>query len=165
MFSFFKKDKTKEGACNECRAFLDGKAVPITEVPDAVFSGKLLGDGMAIVPESQMLKSPCDGVVSVVMDGSFHACGITLDNGMQILLHIGLDTVEMNGDGFEPKVKVGDRVKTGQDLIAFDLKKIEAAGHPTITILVVTEPGNAKDIRFLSGMQAVSGETVVAEFA
>lgn len=167
MFSIFKKSKkenTVETKSTELKAFLSGQAVPITEVPDELFSSKVLGDGMAIFPKSEILKAPCDATVSVVMEGSFHACGLTLANGMELLLHIGINTVEMNGDGFTSKVKCGDKVKAGQDLITFDIKKIEAAGYSTATMLIVTNPGKVNNIQFLTNQPTTAGETVIATF-
>ena len=131
-------------------AYLSGRTLPITEVPDQVFSQKTLGDGMAIEPTDSVLLAPADGEITMVSEDSNHACGILLDGGVEILLHIGLDTVDMNGDGFQPFVKAGDRVKRGDRLIAFDEKKIRAAGHPCTTILVVTEEGG-QTVRFQTG--------------
>lgn len=146
----------------ELRAFLSGKVISIEEVPDKVFSEKVLGDGIAIEPTDKVLIAPADGEIINVMDGSFHACGMTLENGVELLFHIGLDTVGMNGDGFECFVKEGDKVKAGDRLISFDPEKIKAAGHPTVTMMVVTDEGSAEGIEFKTGMEAKVGETVVA---
>ena len=94
-----------------------------------------------------MLYAPADAEVSVLMQDSKHACGLTLLNGMVILLHIGIDTVDMNGDGFEYLVSQNQKVKAGVPLIRFDREKIKAAGHPNVTICVITEDGNAKNIK------------------
>lgn len=161
-------ENRKEIACGEekreLKAILSGKVIPIEEVPDEVFSKKIIGDGIAFEPESDTVYAPADGVVSVVMKGSFHACGLTLENGMELLIHIGIDTVDMNGDGFHSFVKVGDRVHCKDPLISFSPEKIEAAGHPKTTMLVVAGAGKAKNLCFLSGMQAQAGETAVAVF-
>ena len=85
------------------------------QVNDGVFSAKIMGDGIAIIPENEVLTAPADGEITVVMDGSFHAVGMRLDNGVEVLLHIGVDTVGMNGEGFKPYVTVGDKVKTGDN--------------------------------------------------
>lgn len=148
------------GEVHELGAFLQGTTVAIEDVPDAVFSSKTLGDGMAIIPENNVLAAPADGIVTVVMEGSNHACGLRFANGMEILLHIGLDTVDMNGDGFEPLVKMGDIVKTGDPLIKFSKEKIAAAGHKDITIMVITEMGQSKHIQFNSGIHVNSGNTI-----
>ena len=83
------------------------------EVGDGVFSEGVMGEGVAILPENNVLRAPADGIVSVLMENSRHACGLTLDNGMEILLHVGIDTVDMNGDGFEYLVREGQRVHAG----------------------------------------------------
>lgn len=120
-------------------SFLSGKLLPITEVPDGVFSTKTLGDGIALRPTTNVLLSPAAGEVIVAMEESKHAVGLRLTDGREILLHVGLDTVEMQGEGFQMHVHQGDRVKRGDKLITFDRKKIAAAGHDDITILVVTD--------------------------
>ncbi|MDD3251133.1 MAG: PTS system trehalose-specific EIIBC component [Lachnospiraceae bacterium] len=147
----------------ELLAFVSGKTVAIEEVPDQVFSSKALGDGIAIEPESGTLTAPADGTVSVVMEDSGHACGLTLDNGMEVLLHIGLDTVKMNGDGFESVVHMGDRVKAGDPLIRFDLDKIHAAGYPAVTMMIVTGMGQATALEFVQGRQVCGGNDVIAK--
>ncbi|RKJ76449.1 PTS trehalose transporter subunit IIBC [Butyricicoccus sp. 1XD8-22] len=138
-------------------AFLSGKAIAITEVPDQVFSQKVLGDGLAIEPTDCTLVAPADGEVSVVMEGSNHACGMKLANGMEILMHIGLDTVDMNGDGFTAHIKEGDFVKAGDKLISFDPVKIKAAGHPATTMLVITEEAEGKRVVFHTGKTVAAG--------
>lgn len=148
----------------ELRAFLTGDVIPLEEVKDGVFSAKVMGDGFAIRPETETLYAPADAEVTVLMEDSRHACGLKLANDMEILLHIGLDTVDMKGDGFEYLVSPGQHVKAGDALIRFDRDKIKAAGHRDVTVCVVTEEGNAGNIRFMTGMHAVEKETVVAVF-
>lgn len=145
------------------RAFLDGKTVPMNEVPDQVFASLALGDGIAIEPTSNVLKAPADGTVTVTMDESNHAVGLTLNNGVEVLLHIGLDTVSMNGDGFEALVKMGDTVVTGQELIKFDPEKIKAAGHPTITMMVITDDAGFGNTVYFPDKEVKAGLDVVAD--
>lgn len=145
-------------------AFLTGKAIPLSEVGDGVFSEGIMGDGMAICPEEDVLYAPADAEVAVMMPESRHACGLKLANGMEVLLHIGIDTVEMNGDGFEYLVKEGEKVSAGTPLIRFDRAKIRAAGHPDVTVCVVTDEGNAQGIQFQTGIEAKAKETVIAKF-
>ncbi len=149
---------------NQLTAFLSGKAIPLSEVGDGVFSEGIMGDGMAIIPENDMLYAPADAQVAVMMPKSRHACGLKLENGMEVLLHIGIDTVGMNGDGFEYLVQEGQKISAGTPLIKFDRAKIKAAGHPDVTICVITDEGNAKDIQFNIGMHVKEKETVVAKF-
>ena len=146
------------------RAVLDGKVIPIEEMPDDVFSQKIMGDGIGFEPTGNTVYAPADATVGVVMDDSRHACGLVLDNGLELLIHVGVDTVDMKGDGFELYVKQGDRVKTGDKLISFDPEKIAAAGHPKTTAFIITGEGDAKNIQLKSGTDAKAGETVVATF-
>ena len=145
----------------ELKSILDGKVMPVTEAPDDVFSQKIMGDGLAIEPSSTVVKAPADCDVSVVMADTGHACGLTLSNGIELLIHVGVDTVDMGGDGFELLVEEGQHVKTGQELIKFDPEKIKAAGHPCTTMLIVTSEGNAEGLTMHSGMEAKAGETPV----
>ena len=150
----------------ELKAFLSGKVIHLEEVPDDVFSKRIIGDGLAIEPTDHTVVAPAAGTVSVVMQDSKHACGITLDNGMEILIHIGIDTVAMNGDGFELFVNQGDHVEAGQPLISFDPEKTRAAGYPLTTILIMTNPGQAKDLKYRDqeGLEAQAGTTAIITF-
>lgn len=143
-------------------AFLDGQVIPLQEVNDGVFSAGIMGDGLAIRPENDIVYAPADGKVAVVMEESKHACGLVLDNGMEILIHVGIDTVSMNGDGFAYLIKEGQQVKTGDPLIRFDRDKIRKAGYQDVTVMVVTDDGGAENIRMLTGMKAKAKETKIA---
>ena len=145
----------------ELKAILDGKVMPIEEAPDDVFSQKIMGDGVAIEPSNTVVTAPADCDVGVVMADTGHACGLTLPNGLELLIHVGVDTVDMGGDGFRLLVNEGDHVKAGQPLIEFDPEKIKAAGHPCTTMLIVTAEGSASGIAMHSGMEAKAGETAV----
>lgn len=164
MASVMEEKKGNEEGSGKLTAFLTGKAIPLAEVGDGVFSAGIMGDGMAIIPENETLYAPADAEVTVLMQDSKHACGLKLESGMEILLHIGIDTVGMNGDGFEYLIKEGQKVSAGAPLIRFSRSKIKAAGHPDVTVCVVTEEGDAKEIRFHTGMHVKEKETVVAEF-
>lgn len=157
-----KKDSEEEQT--SLKAFLTGNVIPLKEVNDGVFSEGIMGGGFAIVPESDVLYAPADAEVSVLMQDSKHACGLTLPNGMVILLHIGIDTVDMNGDGFEYLVSQNQKVKAGAPLIRFDREKIKAAGHPDVTICVITEEGNAKNIKMETGIHADAKKTKIVSF-
>lgn len=154
-----------EKASVELKAGLTGRVIPISEVPDEVFSQCVMGNGIAIEPESDTVVSPADAEVGVVMADTGHACGLVLDNGAELLIHVGIDTVDMGGDGFELLVKEGEAVKQGQPLIRFDPEKIRAAGHPTVTVFIVTDEGNYETAEYLSGMDGKAGETTVIRFA
>ena len=155
--------KTESAAADvkELKSILDGKVMPIEEAPDDVFSQKIMGDGLAIEPSNNVVTAPADCDVSVVMADTGHACGLSLPGGVELLIHVGVDTVDMGGDGFKLLVKEGDHVKAGQPLIEFDPAKIKAAGHPCTTMLIVTSEGNAANIKMHSGIDAKAGETTV----
>ena len=155
---------TEKEMPKELVAFLDGKVIPVKEVGDGVFSEGIMGDGIAIIPENEVLVSPVAGEIAVTMDDSRHACAIKADNGMEILLHIGLDTVDMGEDGFEYLITKGQRVQTGTPLIRFSREKIKAAGHRDVTMCILSDPGKAENIRYQFTDYAKAGETVVATF-
>ncbi|OUP08446.1 PTS system trehalose-specific EIIBC component [Collinsella sp. An2] len=143
-----------------------GAVKPIDEMPDPVFSSKCMGDGLCIepAPEADTVVAPADATVTVTMPASNHAVGLTLDNGMELLIHVGIDTVDMGGDGFACYVSQGERVKAGQKLLSFSQDKILAAGHPTATAFVVSATGSASDVSFSSGMDAQAGSTTVVSY-
>jgi PTS system glucose-specific IIA component len=116
---------------------LTGVMVPLSEVPDPVFAQQVVGDGVAIDPTEGVLVSPVDGKVTHLFP-THHAIALTSDNGLEILLHIGIDTVKLNGEGFTPFVSVGDQVKAGDKLIEFQLDTIRQAGCATVTPVVIT---------------------------
>ena len=150
-------------AQQELKAFLSGKAIPLKEVGDGVFSEGVMGDGLAIVPTDEVLRAPADAEVTVLMEDSRHACGLKLAGNVEILLHIGIDTVDMAGDGFTYLVSLGQQVKAGDALIRFDREKIRQAGHPDTTVCVVTEEGEAAgSLLYHTGMDVKAGESVVA---
>lgn len=148
----------------EIKSVLSGRVIPIEEVEDNVFSQKIMGDGVAVEPEDTVVKAPADATVTVVMKESCHACGLTLANGLELLIHVGIDTVDMNGDGFQLFVDEGQKVRAGDPLIQFDPEKIRAAGHPLTTMLIVTGEGDAKNVAMHSGIEAKAAETTVITY-
>ena len=148
----------------EIKSVLSGRVIPIEEVEDNVFSQKIMGDGVAVEPEDTVVKAPADAAVTVVMKESCHACGLTLANGLELLIHVGIDTVDMNGDGFQLFVDEGQKVRAGDPLIQFDPEKIRAAGHPLTTMLIVTGEGDAKNVAMHSGIEAKAAETTVITY-
>jgi PTS system glucose-specific IIA component len=135
---------------NAIYAPMSGAIVPIDQVPDPVFSGRMLGDGLAILPSSGDVLAPFDGeVVSLFPTG--HAIGLMSNTGVECLIHVGMDTVELNGTGFSAKVKQGDKVKKGQLLIKAELSVIRAAGKDIITPIIVTNASEWQPVQFASG--------------
>lgn len=116
---------------------IQGEVVPLTQVPDEAFSQGALGKGVAINPIEGKVVSPVTGTVSVLFPTK-HAIGIKSDNGVEVLIHIGMDTVQLNGEHFKEFVKQGDQVEVGQKLIEFDIEKIKKAGYPLITPVIIT---------------------------
>ncbi|WP_317367047.1 PTS glucose transporter subunit IIA [uncultured Tyzzerella sp.] len=159
MFSFLKKNKNKE-----LKAFLTGKVIPISEVEDEAFASKSMGDGIGIIPTGNKVVAPADGEIALIMKDSKHACALRLDNGMEIILHIGIDTVNMKGEGFECLVEMGDKVHAGQTLITFDIEKIKEKGYLTTSMLVITDEGEAKNVSFKTGLDVKAGEDIIATF-
>lgn len=125
---------------------VQGTVVKQEDIPDDTFAQGILGAGLGIEPESELVLAPADGTVSSVAE-SRHAVGITADNGMEILIHVGIDTVAMNGEGFEPLVKEGDTVKTGAPLLRFSKEKIKAAGHPDLVVVMLTNSDEYKEVK------------------
>lgn len=125
-----------EYALVRMRQPLQGTIVPLEDVPDSTFADRLLGGGVAIDPSGNQVVAPAAGVVSQAFPTG-HAVALTLDDGAEVLIHVGLDTVEMNGEGFTVHVKNGDRVAAGQPLVDFDRSAIEAAGYKAITPVVI----------------------------
>lgn len=124
-----------EASAHVLSAPVTGKIVPIIEVPDPVFSGEMLGKGCAIWPAEEAVYAPCSGTVTVTMP---HAVGITSNDGVEVLVHIGVDTVDMGGAGFTGYVEKGAIVVAGQPLIKMDRTQIATAGHPDCVVLIVT---------------------------
>ncbi len=131
----------------EITAPLNGKAVALEEVPDATFAQGVLGLGAAIEPSEGLVTAPEDGTVETVFE-TMHAVCLSLKNGAEILIHIGLDTVELKGEGFKAHVTEGQRVKKGQKLISFDMDLIASKGYNLITPVVVTNADDYKEIKF-----------------
>jgi glucose-specific phosphotransferase system IIA component len=139
---------------------LTGAVVPLEKVKDEAFASGALGKGAAILPEAGLLCSPADGLVDSITEAK-HAVTIVADNGAEILMHIGMDTVGLKGAPFTPKVSEGQRVKAGDPLIAFDIEAIKAAGLDTATPVVVANSDEFASIEITAGGRAVQGEPFI----
>ena len=120
---------------------VEGKTIPLTQVSDEVFASGVLGKGIAVQPASGKILAPADATVSMIYP-TLHAVGLILDSGIEMMIHIGIDTVKLNGKYFEKHVQDGDHVKKGQLLVSFDIQKIEQAGYDLTTTVVVTNSKN-----------------------
>ena len=124
---------------------MNGTVIPLSEVPDAVFSSEMLGKGFGVEPSEGKAYAPVDGEVTTVFDTK-HAIGLMSKHGVELLIHIGMDTVKLNGKGFDVKVKTGDQVKAGDLLAEFDIDLIKGEGYPVTTAVVVTNTDDCEEI-------------------
>ncbi|KAB5607102.1 PTS glucose transporter subunit IIA [Bifidobacterium jacchi] len=138
---------------------VDGAIKPVTEVPDETFAAKILGDGFGVVPSSTTVLAPVSGKVTTVAN-AHHAVGITTAGGVEVLVHIGVDTVQLNGAPFTLKVEEGQTVKAGQPVIDVDFDAIKAAGKPTDVIVVFTNPALIKDLSITAAGAVAAGSPV-----
>lgn len=136
MFDFLKKGKTSAAASLSLGAAAGGVLVPMSDIRDEVFSAGVLGFCCGIEPDEGRIYAPADGRITQIAD-TLHAIGMEA-RGVEILIHVGIDTVDMNGDGFVSLVKAEQNVKKGDLLLTMDLNKIRAAGHPSTVIMAVT---------------------------
>ena len=139
-----------------------GKAVAITDVPDPVFAEKVLGDGIAIIPSSNEVFSPISGTIEQIAH-TFHAIGIEGDDGVEILVHLGIDTVKLNGEGFTCYVEVGQHVMAGDKLMDMDIAAIEAKGYQTISPCILTNMDSIKNLDVQIG-NVTGGHTTVMTY-
>lgn len=146
-----KEEVKEEKVENVCVivAPIEGNAISLEEVGDGVFSEGMLGKGVAIEPTIGRAVSPVDGTVSTVFETK-HAVGLTSDNGVEVLIHIGLDTVKLNGKHFSTHVKAGDKVKVGDLLVEFDIEKIKEAGYPIVTPIIITNTDSYEDVEVVA---------------
>lgn len=131
---------------------LKGRVIPLSEVPDETFASGVLGDGVGIQPAEGKVYAPFDCTVAAVFDTK-HAIGLETSDGVELLIHIGMDTVKLNGEPFTVYVEAGETVKAGGLLVEFDMDKIKAAGLDTVTPVIVTNPGKYKSIK-ITGRQS-----------
>lgn len=145
-------------------AFVDGESVDISDVNDEVFSQKMMGEGIAIKPNDSKIYSPCDGTIIVVMKESKHAVGIRTEDGVELLIHVGIDTVTLNGEGFKLYCEEGKTVKKGDLLLRFDRELLKQKGLDEITMLVISEPNNHKIASFNTGVSMKAKEGILLEY-
>lgn len=143
---------------------VSGKTLDITQVPDDVFAQKMVGDGIAVEPDSDLLCAPADAVIDNI-HSSHHALTMTTPQGVSILIHIGLETVRLNGKGFDVKVKSGQRVKKGDPLIKFDLDYIRKNAKSSLSVIVVTNPEKVNNIRAFDNKRVKSAQDVILELS
>lgn len=157
--NLFKKSTEKKDL--QLYAPLTGDIVQLEDVPDPVFNQKMMGEGIAIMPSEGKVVSPVEGKIVQVPETK-HAVGIEADDGTEILVHIGLETVGLNGEGFTFHVKTGDKVSVGDSLLDFDLNYIKEHASDSVTPIVITNSGEGtKQYQMTEEKQAIAGETVM----
>lgn len=154
MFNLFKKKGHVLGAPTK------GKAVPLSEVNDPTFAEEMLGKGAAVIPSEGKIYAPADGEIGMVFD-TLHAVSMVTDFGAEVLIHVGLDTVKMNGEGFTGHVKAGDHVKKGELLLEVDLEKVKAAGYDIITPVLVCNTPDYKSVENVGTKDVAAGDDLV----
>ena len=152
---------TSDAAEGFLTAPLNGTVMPLSEIKDEVFSQGVLGNGVAIEPDSGEVYAPCDGVIIEIPE-TLHAIGIGGDNGAEILIHVGMDTVGLNGKGFEPRVKKGDAVKQGQLLLKFDMDYIKSQGLPVTTPVIITNSDDYAEIKTEATGEVKNGDKLLS---
>jgi sugar PTS system EIIA component len=155
VFSFFKKSKL------QMIAPVNGEIIPLEEVPDPVFSQKMMGEGIAIIPSGGNIHAPVNGTV-ILIAATKHAIGIRAVDGTEILIHIGLETVALNGEGFRVAVNSGDKISVGQLLIEVDWDYINNHGKSTVTPIVITNNDDRKkEYSLTKEKKSIQGNTVI----
>ena len=158
MFDFFKKKKSQELIIGSP---VKGKAVPLSSVNDPTFSEEMLGKGVAIIPSDGKIFAPADGKIETLFD-TLHAVSLVTGDGVEILIHAGLDTVQMHGDGFTGHVQSGDTVHKGDLLLEIDLDKVKAAGYDMITPVIICNTDEYADVRSLAGKDVNPGDDAIS---
>ena len=165
LFDKFKKASKPEpvacqgGPLTIC-APVDGHAKNLEDAPDPVFAQKILGDGIVIKPSGEVAYAPFDGTITAMM-GSGHGVGLLSEDGIEVLIHIGVDTVQMKGEGFEAFVKQGESVKGGQPLIRFSKAKIKKAGHPDDVMVLVSNTAEYGSVNPIDPQPVKAGQPVI----
>lgn len=159
LFDRFRKKEKVEETVEEMviGSPTEGKVVPMEEIEDPVFSQGVLGTCCGVMPKEGKVFAPISGEIVQVSDTK-HAVGIAGANGLELIIHVGIDTVDMEGDGFVVNVKKGDQVKKGDLILTMDLDKIKAAGHPDLVILAVTNSGENKEAKLVANENVKPGE-------
>lgn len=139
---------------------ISGKVLAQADIPDETFAEGILGPGCGIEPSEKTVYAPFDGVVSQV-PSTLHAVGLTSDDGIELLIHVGMDTVEMQGKGFKGLVKEGEAVKAGTPLLTIDLRAIKAAGYPATTAVIVTNSDELGELKMLAEGSVSAGTPLI----
>lgn len=161
MFKWLKGKTQSKLEVLEVVAPLTGKVVPLEQVPDPAFAQKAMGEGVAIEPAEGKVVAPFDGKVAHLIDKSKHAVILEHASGVQVLIHIGVNTVSLKGEGFKAHVSTGDEVKAGQLLIEFDIKAIQEAGYPVVTPILI--PDGVEAVKSVQSVENAGSVTALSE--
>ncbi|MFT8340740.1 MAG: PTS glucose transporter subunit IIA [Clostridium beijerinckii] len=164
MFNFFKRNSKDSAKETKLIAPITGKTIDLSQVPDQVFAQKMAGDGLAIDPTGDVIVAPADGELTLVFD-TLHAFAITLGNGAELLVHIGIDTVSLNGEGFEQLTKAGTKVKAGTPIIKIDRNFILSKGFSLITPVLITNMDLVKELKTDIDKDIVAGQDEIISFS
>lgn len=164
MLKFFSKKKNKEENIKGFYSIMDGESIDLSEVNDEMFSNKMLGDGIAIKPTSDIVVAPCNGEITLLSETK-HAIGIKNEDGIEVLIHIGLDTVKLNGEGFEQLCSIGSKVEVGQPLVKVDRKFLKSKDIQDVTMMVFVEQNGYNISDYNINKSVESGKSLVIQYA
>ncbi len=157
MFNIFNKQNSLA-----IYAPMTGELIDLTELEDPVFSEKMVGDGVAIEPNENIVLSPVKGKITLLFP-TRHAVGIETDEGLEILIHLGIDTVELKGEGFKAFVKVGDRVNVGDKLLEMNIEIVQNKGKSTHTPVLITNMEKVKELKIMHRDDVKAGKDIIME--
>lgn len=149
----------------ELKAPISGKVLPMSEAKDETFASCMMGDGVVIVPTEDTLVAPCNGTVTLCSEANKHAIGLKSDTGLELLIHIGVDTVSLNGEGFTLLKEEGSQMKTGEPLLRYDRAFVESKGLCSDVMMILMECEEASGAAFTTGITAQAGKTTVAKLS
>lgn len=142
---------------------VSGKIMSLSEVPETIFAERLMGDGIAIEPESDIICAPAEGTIRMIF-GTNHGFAMSMDNGIELLIHIGLDTVALKGKYFERLVEVGDRVELGQPVVKIDSRSIKDSGYNLITPVLIINVERVKELQCTNSPYVMSGQDEIITY-
>jgi PTS system glucose-specific IIA component len=161
IFDFLKKEENKEVVFPlSLQTTTEGTVVAMKDIPDPVFAEGMVGPCIGVDPTNGKIVAPCDGTIMQLSD-TLHAFGIQGPGNALLMVHIGIDTVSMKGEGFTAKAKVGDKVKAGQTIVEVDFDKVREAGHPTVVMTILTNPKDFSAVDFTNAATVAFGDELI----
>ena len=157
---FFSRSANTDSDSSLAVAITNGTLIPMNQIPDPVFAQGILGNCIGIDPDDGFIYAPTDGIISNIAD-SLHAIGLTCDNGLELLIHLGIDTVKLNGSTFQCFTKTGKHVKRGQKLMRMDLMQIRDAGYSPLAITCILNASDFPDAHFTEKTHTRTGDPMI----